>query len=66
MKQLREALKQAWRTLVEGPPIDVCLTCVRVTDRQARAAGDFSVCWRCQESITSRTGVAVWPQRIRP
>ena len=41
-------------------PINVCLPCYnKITDVPIGPAGDFSVCDRCTESITSKTGLAV-------
>ncbi len=41
-------------------PILVCFGCYnRSTDEPVGPAGDFSVCDRCKESITMKTGLSV-------
>jgi hypothetical protein len=37
----------------------VCTTCVRPGDVVVGPSGDFSVCGRCRESITSKTGKTI-------
>jgi len=49
---VRALLAQVW-------PICVCRSCVHASDKMLGPAGDFSICERCQASITSKTGCTV-------
>ena len=47
-----------------GFPIVVCKSCVHPSDEEVGVAGDFGLCSRCQESVTSKTGVTVRERRL--
>lgn len=54
-------LRSILDAVVSAPPISICSPCRLSTDEVLGEAGDFSVCARCQESITSETGLSVRP-----
>jgi hypothetical protein len=63
-KQLHETpfaslVRRVLNALHGRMPITVCSECVQTTDEVLHAGGDFSICDRCNKSITSKTGVAV-------
>lgn len=50
-----DAFVQAFRNAILVQMV-VCKECVRPADTVEGPAGDFSLCERCEKSITSKTG----------
>lgn len=60
MGRTNPLLEKALRALVTAmSPELICKKCRRPEDEVVGTAGDFSLCERCQGSVTSGTGLAV-------
>ena len=58
------AFKEFFASLQRGFPIAICKLCLRPSDELVGVPGDYGVCERCQESVTSKTGITVRERRL--